>query len=173
MAWTAIEGLSRTSDEYNEAVEWIKNHCDCPRLIHQTHVKKILDIPPIKSGNGKELCHLYNVAQQHLCALKSMGFQPSGHFVTSILELKLDHRTVFKWQQHSSGSTDVPHYDDLLGFIKLCEQTSEHHGRGHQESPRWCTQKVWSQTNDNTHCTCSNNRLIIFMQDQLTPTLLM
>ena len=125
-ARAVIEGLSRTGDDYDEAVECLKNRYNRPRLIHQSHVKKIIDIPPIKNGNGKELRHLHDVAQQHLRALKSMGFQPSGPFVTSILELKLDHVTMFEWQRHSSGSVDVPHYDELLGFINLRAQASEH-----------------------------------------------
>lgn len=125
-ARTVIEGLSRIGDDYDKAVECLKNHYDRPRLIHQTHIKKMLDVPPVKNGNGKELRHLHDVAQQHLCALKSMGFQPLGPFVTSILELKLDQGTMFEWQWHSSRSTDVPHYDKLLEFINLHEQASEH-----------------------------------------------
>ena len=125
-ARAVIEGLSRTGDDYDEAVECLENRYDRPRLIHQTHVKKIIDIPPIKNGSGKELRYLHDVAQQHLRALKSMGSQPSGPFVTSILELKLDPGTMFEWQRHSSESTDVPHYEKLLDFINLRAQASEH-----------------------------------------------
>ena len=72
-AKNAIEGLSRTGDNYAEAVECLKARYDRPRLIHQTHVKKILEIPVLKTGNGRELRHLHDVVQQHLRALKSMG----------------------------------------------------------------------------------------------------
>ena len=89
-ARSTIEGLSRTGDNYDEAVECLKARYDKPRLIHQTHVRKILDMPPLKNGSGKELRHLHDTALQHLRALKSMGLEPSGPFLTSILELKLD-----------------------------------------------------------------------------------
>ena len=46
-----------------------------------------------------------------------MDCEPSGPFITSVLELKLDSRTMFEWQRHSSTSMTIPHYDDLLSFI--------------------------------------------------------
>ena len=59
-AKSGIEGLSRSGEYYAEAI-------DCPRLIHQTHVRTILESPPLKEGSGKEL---HDVVQQHLRALK-------------------------------------------------------------------------------------------------------
>ena len=125
-ARSTIEGLSRTGENYDEAIECLKTRYDKPRLIHQAHVRKILDIPPLKSGSGKELRHLHDTALQHLRALKSMGFDPSGPFITSMLELKLDPGTMFEWQRNSSELTDTPHYDELLKFINLRAQASEH-----------------------------------------------
>ena len=121
-----IEGLTRTGDNYGEAVECLKTRYDRPRIIHQTHVRKIVDIPTLKHGSGKELRHLHDTAQQHVRALKSMGYEPSGAFLTSILEIKLDSGTMFEWQKHSSSSTVVPHYNDFLDFINLRAQASEH-----------------------------------------------
>lgn len=124
-AKSVIEGLSRTGEQYNEAIECLQARFDRPRLIHQAHVRKVLEIPPLKEGSGKELRHLHDVAQQHLRALKSMGQEPSGAFITSMLELKLDAGTMFEWQKHSHDEADVPHYQDLLDFINLRAQASE------------------------------------------------
>ena len=54
-----------------------------------------------------------------------MDYEPSGPFITSTLELKLDTNTMFEWQKHSQSSTAVPHYRDLLEFINLRAQASE------------------------------------------------
>ncbi len=51
--------------------------------------------------------------------LKAMGEEPSGAFITSILELKLDQATMFEWQR---ASTSVPHYQKLLEFLNLRAQ---------------------------------------------------
>ena len=124
-AKSAIEGLSRSGEYYAEAVECLKSRYDRPRLIHQTHFRMILEAPPLKDGSGKELRRLHDVVQQHLRALKAMDYEPSGPFITSVLELKLDVNTVFEWQKHSQDSTDVPHYQRLLEFINLRAQASE------------------------------------------------
>ena len=59
----------------------------------------IVDAPPLKDGGGKELCPLHDTVNQHLCAFKAMECEPSGHFITSLLELKLDSGTMFEWQK--------------------------------------------------------------------------
>ena len=89
-AKSAIDGLSRSGEYYAEAVKCLKSRYDRPRLIHQTYVRVILEAPPLKDGSGKELRGLHNIVQQHLRALKTVDYEPSGPFITSILELKLD-----------------------------------------------------------------------------------
>ena len=124
-AKSLIDDLSQSAENYNEAVECLKARYDRPRLIHKAHVRKILECAPLKEGSGKELRALHDTVQQHLRSLKSMGYEPSGPFITSALELKLDGTTMFKWQTHSQKSPGVPHYDELLSFIDLRAQATE------------------------------------------------
>ena len=121
----AIEGLSRSGEYYAEAVRCLLARYNRPCLIHQAHVRAILEAPSLKEGNGRELRRLHDTVQQHLRALKAMGCEAPGPFITSVLELKLDNGTMFEWQKHSQESVDVPHYNDLLDFINLRAQASE------------------------------------------------
>ena len=54
-----------------------------------------------------------------------MDYEPSGPFIISVLELKLDVNTMFEWQRRSQDDPDVPHYRKLLEFINLSAQASE------------------------------------------------
>ena len=103
-----IEGLSRSGEHYTEAVRCLTSRYDRPRLIYQTHVKMILEAPSLKEGTGKELRRLHDTVQQHLRALKAMDYEPSGPFITSTLELKLDPTTTFEWQKHSQCCASLP-----------------------------------------------------------------
>ena len=85
----------------------------------------ILDVPALKEGSGKELRCLHDTVSQHLRALKAMNYEPSGSFITSMLELKLDANTTFEWQKHSQDSEKVPHFTALLEFINLRARVSE------------------------------------------------
>ena len=87
--------------------------------------KRILNTPPVKDGSGKELRKLHDTIQQHLRALKSMEYDRSGPFLTSIIELKLDPTTLFEWQKHTQENTDVPHYQKILEFINLRARAAE------------------------------------------------
>ena len=91
-----IEGLSRSGDNYLEAIECLQSRYDRPRLVHKGHVQMILEAPPLKEGSGRELRRLHDVVQQHLHALKAMDCEAPGPFIMSVLELKLDSNTMFK-----------------------------------------------------------------------------
>lgn len=141
-----IEGLSCSGKYYAEAIESLKKRYDRPRLVHQTHVQMILEAAPLKEGSGRELCRLHDCVQQHMRTLKAMDYEPSGPFITSVLELKLDTNTMFEWQKFSQDSTDVPHYVKLwssstsrfkhLNHLSL--RTREHHvTRITQEEALW------------------------------------
>lgn len=85
----------------------------------------IMDAPALKDGSGKEVRRLHDTVQQHLRALKALGNEPSGPFITSMLELKLDTNTAFEWHKYSQDSEEVPHYSKLLEFLNLRAQASE------------------------------------------------
>ncbi len=67
----------------------------------------------------------WGVYMTHLCALKSMGQEADGPFITSTLELKFDKETMFEWQKASQDSLETPHFEKLLDFIDLRAQASE------------------------------------------------
>ena len=84
-----------------------------------------MDDPSLKDDSSKELRRFHDTVQQHLCALRSMDYEPSGNFITSVIELKLDAGTLFEWQKYSQGKAKVSHYNELLEFIDLRAQASE------------------------------------------------
>ena len=127
--------LRDSGDNYSEAIECLQSRFDRPHLIHQTHVCMISEAPALKDGTGKELHRLHDTAQQHLRALKAMGHEPPGPFITSLLELKLDTNTMFEWQRHSQESADVPHFSKLLEFLNLRAQAFETSVSHHNGSP--------------------------------------
>ena len=123
-AKNAIEGLSHSGDNYDEAIECLRSRYNRPRLIQRTHVQLIVDASPLKEGSGKELRRLHDTIQQHVRALKTLGCDLPESFITSMIELKLDVDTLFEWQKHSQAATSVPSFQDL-NFIDLRAQASE------------------------------------------------
>ena len=124
-AKSVIDGLTGTGEHYTKAIECLKSRYDRPRLIHQSHVKTIIELPPLKEGSGRELRKLYDTLQQHLRALDSADSEPFSQFITSLIQLKLDPDTMFEWQKYTQDNLNVPHYDELLEFIDLRARASE------------------------------------------------
>ena len=120
----AIEGLSRSADQYEEAKCCLKRRYDRPHFIHRAHIHTVLDAFSVKEGNGKDLWHLY-VTNQHLRALTATEQDITESFITSLMEMKLDQAMMFEWQRHSQDSNDVPHYSALLEFLDLRAEEAE------------------------------------------------
>ena len=90
-----VTGSTSSSLLFEEcvAVDTLHSWFDRPQLVHQAHVQMIVDAPSLKEGTGCEIWKLHDTVQQHLRALRSMDYKPSGAFLTSFLQLKLDSTT--------------------------------------------------------------------------------
>ena len=85
-----IEGLLGTSSEYSEAMSCLQKRYDRPRVLHHAQVQAIFKAPVVKDGRGKELQYLHDICSQYLQPLKVMKCKPSGTFITSSIEMKVD-----------------------------------------------------------------------------------
>ena len=120
-----IQGLAHSAGSYQEAIECLQQRYHRPRLIHQKHVKSIVEVPAVKSGTGKELRQLHDIVSQHLRSLKNIKGDTFESFVSSRIETKLDQAPKFVWQQHTSERKDLPSINELLKFIDGRAQASE------------------------------------------------
>ena len=97
-----------------------------PGIICQSLIPSAHDIWRLcKDGTGRELRCLYDTVQKHL---KAMEYEPSGPFVTSILELKLDTKLIQCLNGRSRVKVQpqlVLYLNELLEFINLRAQASE------------------------------------------------
>ena len=114
-----VQGLTRTSENYEEAIQCLKERYDRPRLVEEEHIRSIVDAVPVKSGSEKELRRLYDAATQHYRALKAAKADSFDTVLTVILQQKLDEKTRLKWAEFSSEHESVPPCTELLKFLDL------------------------------------------------------
>ena len=103
-----IQGLTQTTESYQEAVRCLKDRYDRPRLIHREHVRSILQAPPLKANNGRELRKLYDLCNQHIRAIRAFDAYDIETFLTIVMELKLDEVTKLKWMAVSYTHLTLP-----------------------------------------------------------------
>ena len=60
-----IQGLTWTSESYEEAIKYLKEWYDRPRLVQEEHIRSIVDAVPGKNSGNKELRCLYGAEIQH------------------------------------------------------------------------------------------------------------
>ena len=115
-----VEGLSASGHQYEEVFDCASdmiNPCTTPSSCSSN-----CQTPSLKNGSGEELRWLYDTVNQHLYALKAMNCEPSGQFITSLSEVKVDPTTIFEWQEYSQDSSEVPHFSALSEFINMQAQ---------------------------------------------------
>ena len=103
-----IEGLAQTGDTYKEAISCLQSRYNRPRLIHQAHVRAMLEATPLKNGSGKEIHRLHDIANQHTRALKAAKQDSYESLMTAILESKMDSNTMKEWQRYSLDEVKTP-----------------------------------------------------------------
>ena len=121
----AIERLSQSADQYEEANGCLKWRYARSCLRHWAHVRAILDALLLKKAMARIIRRPYNVANQHLQVLVATKQDITETITISMLELKLNQATMFEWQRHSQDSNDVLQYSALVNFIDLRAQASE------------------------------------------------
>ena len=114
-----IQGLTRTSESYEEAIKCLKMRYDRPRFVHEEHIRCIVEAVPVKNGSDKEIRRLYDAATQHYRALKAAKADSFETLLTVILQQKLDEKTRLKWAEFNSDNDNVPPCTELLKFLDL------------------------------------------------------
>ena len=118
-ARNVIQGLTQTSESYQEATECLKARYDRPRIIHREHVRSILQAPVLKFHSNKELRKLYDLCNQHIRAIKASEQYDLNTFLTVVMELKLDEASRLEWLEFTNESQTTPTQDKMLKLIDL------------------------------------------------------
>ena len=153
-ARNVIQGLTQTAESYQEAVQCLKDRYNRPRLIHQEHVRSILQVPSMKANNGKELRRLYDLYNQHIRAIKLADYFDLDTFLTIVMELKPDEATRLKWMEFSNDSQATPSHEEMQ-YLDL--QARHHESVLSERKPHQSTHvhKAYAATVEDSCVVCS------------------
>lgn len=78
--------LEITSNNYQEALDLLKQRYDDKRMITQEHIRALYDLPVVPKGNSVALRRLIDNVLRHLRSLKSLG-RPTEYWDDLIIHL--------------------------------------------------------------------------------------
>ncbi|XP_063981076.1 uncharacterized protein LOC135164549 [Diachasmimorpha longicaudata] len=118
-----ISSLELTEENYEVALQLLKDRYDNKRVIIQKHVRALMDLPTIGKESALELRKFIDAMSMHLRALKSLG-QPSDTWETLLIHsftAKLDRVTHQEWEKSVTG-TEKPTMKEFTSFLeKRCQ----------------------------------------------------
>lgn len=114
-----IETLSLTSDNYNIALDLLKERYDNPRLKIQRHMQALFNLPIVKADKLQTLRSLVDTVELHVRALATLH-EPVQYWDTFLLHLissKFDASTLRAWESEIVNQKVVT-YHDMIQFLK-------------------------------------------------------
>ncbi|XP_039310735.1 uncharacterized protein LOC120358921 [Solenopsis invicta] len=163
--------------EANYEVAWnlLKQRYDNKRVIVQSHVKAIMDLPSMVKENIVELRQIADGATRHIHALQALT-HPTSHWddiLVHVLSSKLDALTSREWQLSLTGS-ELPTFKQFIDFVAHRCQTLETSSKSNAPSKN---ANALAQSNARRHsCVatlktkcgfCKGEHLIYYCQDFL------
>ncbi|XP_071643023.1 uncharacterized protein [Temnothorax longispinosus] len=129
--------------ELNYKVAWnlLKERYENRRVIVNTHIKAIMDLPTMAKENSCELRKIADEAIKHIQALQALR-RPTSHWddlLVHILAAKLDTFTMREWQSSIVG-TDPPTFKQFSEFVthrcEILESTSKSNKQAQPQAKR-------------------------------------
>ncbi|XP_018313929.1 uncharacterized protein [Mycetomoellerius zeteki] len=134
-----INSLEISDANYDVAWSILKQRYDNKRVIVQTHVKAIMELPAMAKENSIDLRKISDGATKHLHALRALK-RPTSHWddlLITILSSKLDSFTLREWKSSLMGN-DLPALKQFLEFIshrcQVLEATGKSNGINSKKS---------------------------------------
>jgi len=91
-------------DNYNEALDLLKQRHDDKHVIAQQYMKLLYDLPTIVKDNYQGLRKLIDNVLRHLRSLKSLGrpVEQWDNLIVHLVIIKLDSSIISEWEDHIS-----------------------------------------------------------------------
>lgn len=109
------------NNDYNMAWKILTDAYEDRRLIMDTHIDALLDIPKVSKDNrGKSISNMVEISVKHTDALKSHGYPVDGLselILVNVLYKKLDGDTQEQWES-KLGSGQMPDFTVFMDFLK-------------------------------------------------------
>ncbi|XP_043259316.1 uncharacterized protein LOC122401314 [Colletes gigas] len=123
---TIIDQLTASEENYHVAWDLLKQRCDRPRQIIQTHIKAILELPEIAKESPYSIRALKESALMHVNALKALKepIEAWNSILTYVIVRKLDKNTRRTWER-TLDNTQMPKFTELIEFLNKQERGDE------------------------------------------------
>jgi len=113
-----IQSLEINSDNYQEALQLLKQRYDDKRIIAQEHIKALFDLPTVTKGNHIALRQLIDHVLRHLRSLKGLN-RSTAHWdnlIIYIIATRLDLIIIREWEDHIQGE-EMPTLNQMIDFL--------------------------------------------------------
>lgn len=113
-----VRSIPISDENYEAAIQALKQRYDNKILVIQSHIRSILDSPRIDEVSAETLHKQHSHICTHVDALKAAG-QPVEHWnawLVTIITSRLGKITRHGWQLHLRN-TELPKYEDIERFL--------------------------------------------------------
>ncbi|XP_070517900.1 uncharacterized protein [Cardiocondyla obscurior] len=142
--------------EHNYLVAWnlLRERYDNRRMIVQSHLKAMFEIPQMQRESAMDLRRISDGSSRHIQALKAMKLPTDSwdDLLIYLISYKLDAITLKEWRKSLTDDT-LPTFKQFINFINRYCQILEATQRNNESSVRHVTTRYHNITRSKTACT--------------------
>ncbi|XP_055543399.1 uncharacterized protein LOC129728947 [Wyeomyia smithii] len=108
------------NNDYESAWKMLENTYEDERLIIDTHIDALLNLPKMTSENGNELRNLLDTCTKHVDALKNRQLVVDGlseMILVNLIAKRLDKETRKLWESQIPAD-ELPAYSDFIDYLR-------------------------------------------------------
>jgi len=131
-----IQSLEINSDNYQEALDLLKQLYDDKRIIIQEHIEALFDLTPVAKGNHTALRKLIDDVMMHLRSLKGLNKSTEqwDDLIIYLITTKLETNTIKDWEDNVQRK-NMPTLKEMIDFlVHKCKTLSAISKRNPSES---------------------------------------
>nr|XP_029713197.1 uncharacterized protein LOC115257565 [Aedes albopictus] len=119
-SWCKIDQEVINNNDYDSAWRLLEDAYEDERLIIDTHIDALLNLPRLTRENGDEMRKLVETCTKHVDALKNQELPVEGlseMILINLISKRLDRESRKLWES-SLNRGELPSFDDLMEFLK-------------------------------------------------------
>ena len=131
-AKATIDGLKIVNDNYEVALQRLRERFENKKIIGKKHIEHIFQHPKLEKPNATQLRHLIDSINNLLSGLKNLK-RPVEHWddlIVHIITSKLDSQTALKWNEESATDR-LSTLNEMMIFLKKRCQILENNQESH------------------------------------------
>lgn len=116
-----VKHLPLNASSYNKAWAMLNKRYDNQRAIINANLKRLFDLPMLKTESGEDLKNMLNTTNECIAAINSYKISTNSWdaIMIFLISQRLDANNIKHWEERIQASKTIPKLSEMLDFLEI------------------------------------------------------